>query len=381
MLKSNVMKRPGNSKNMNACIYFFMYNDAFLWNRMSTLSSWNASNEKISFEIFSTVPSANTTHLIVNRFTTANHFDYIKEFVNMNLEFLFDIDDNIWELPEWSLDPSNNHSIYINKIDYAIKNSKAVIVTSETLKKVILTRFPGKSVYIVRNVSPEHLRRGKGVFIANTDNFKMNKNNSEWFSKIISYISDRGLNVLVVGKNQTLYESGLNEFLIDRHGEVPYLNYLNLIREGYTVGLIPIDKNAYSDCKSDIKLYEMTSLGMTVVASQIEPYKQFRNKFPQAPVILVENEYSEWKQALDSIISNCDAAELETGKIINQIKYICREEQFTSWKHILNENTIKLSSESSLKLRRFFLKKRLLGIIIQSKYFLKKITKIFTGNI
>jgi hypothetical protein len=169
-----------------------------------------------------------------------------------------------------------------------------------------------------------------GFLIANTDSFKMNEEDSSWFAEIVNSISAAGWPVQFLGKNENLLKL-LMPFSYSVRDEMSYDEYLKLL-PSFRFGLVPVAQSDYSDAKSPIKLIEFLGAGMTVLASDIRPYRMFRSEYPETKLRLLENKKEHWHSAIQSLLAAHPVAK-ETKEVTALLKR-SRERQLEGWKAV-----------------------------------------------
>ena len=84
------------------------------------------------------------------------------------------------------------------------------------------------------------------------------------------------------------------------HPMVPFDDYPRRLAElGLDIALVPLAEHPFNCCKSALKLFELGALGIAVVASDIQPYRD-------APVHRVCGDVDEWLDVLDDLVAQPD---------------------------------------------------------------------------
>ncbi len=64
------------------------------------------------------------------------------------------------------------------------------------------------------------------------------------------------------------------------------------------LALVPLQINQFNECKSNLRLLEIGTCGVPIIATDIEPYRC------GLPVMLVENRFKDWMNAVQAYIND-----------------------------------------------------------------------------
>jgi glycosyltransferase involved in cell wall biosynthesis len=81
---------------------------------------------------------------------------------------------------------------------------------------------------------------------------------------------------------------------------------------GWDLAIAPVINNAFGNAKSDLKIKEYAAMGIPVVASDVQPYRDAVKN--GAPIRLADN-YQEWYEGLMSLIGDKTARELRSREM------------------------------------------------------------------
>jgi len=349
-------------------LYFLFFDYAFFWDRASTIYQYAKAGAsdfvvKTLFDIHTRTPDSFIP--VLNRHHDTIFFKILRFlFRQFSIPYIADIDDNVWELPDFSSDEAKQDS---NFIDSLLSNAALITTTNEAMKQVLAKRFPQKPIFIITNALPAIYAKSPSLVIANTDSFKMDLDKLAWFSKILEEVFNRGVNIQLIGSNQNLvkYFFDNNDHCFHYYNIIPELKfstYLKLLAaHQFNIGLIPVDNSPYADCKSDIKVQELMTCCDTVIASDIQPYQQIKNNNSALNLQIVENTEPAWREAVFNVVHTL---EVKDNVELNKMLMSARNQQFNDWLLLLNElSKIKIPANT-----------RLVGLFIE---FYLRVTNVF----
>ena len=312
--------------------YFPVRDRAFHWVRNSSLYSPAARQRQITVRAMFRQEEIGTSVPVFDRFETGFYFRKLHTLcLTAGVPYLVDLDDLIWELPEFS----TSHRIppkYLLAFPEALMSEAAAItVSTPDLKAHVERRFPGKPVFLVENCLPAWVAPRSGVLIANIDAFKMGDGEIGWFIDLLRLIFQHGLSVQLLGENQNLLDR-CSDIVVHSLPTMDYDSYLRkLAIAHFRLGLIPVEHSSYADCKSAIKAIEFLSQRMPTIASDIAPYRRFAGLHSMSDFHVVPNTFETWKQAVEAVISRIPEQELQRGKEVNAMHKATRDTQFQQW--------------------------------------------------
>ena len=316
--------------------FFAAFESAFYWVRANSLESELARSRGLHAEaLFRERPSKDVSILVLNRFGFSNYFRLLhKLVVQFKVPYLVDVDDLYWELPKFSVDWAADDLQYRQFVDRLLAGALAITTSTVELKDALTGRFPGKPIFVVENCVPAWVVSGPSVIIANSDAFKMDRENCAWFADLMRELFAAGFAIQLIGGNRSLEEQA-PEVYFHSLPSLSYRDYLKcLVQQPLAIGLIPVDRSSYADCKSAIKVMELLAARIPVIASNIAPYHRFKSEYPNLNLQVVENDPAAWREAVAQTVSGVSAELLDEGKAVNQILLETRLRQLVGWEAV-----------------------------------------------
>jgi len=316
--------------------YFPVKDGAFHWVRNSSLYSPAARQRKITVRTMFRHEEIGGGIPVFNRFEMGFYFRKLQSLcLSAGAPYLVDLDDLIWELPEFSHQFHFSPKYLLEFPESLISGAAALTVSTHELKEHVEHRYPGKPVFLVENCLPAWVAPRHGALIANTDAFKMGDENIRWFSDLLRLIFEHGLSIQLLGDNQNLLDQCTD--IVVHSMEVYGRSYLlALAQSNYRLGLIPVEHSSYADCKSAIKALDFVSQRIPTVASDIAPYRRFAGRHGISDFQVVPNTFEAWKQAVETVILQIPERERQKGKEINAMLQTTRDTQFQQWLAVID---------------------------------------------
>jgi len=326
-----------NEKSGGIDFYFPVKELVFHWVRNSSLYSPAARQRQITVRTMFRQEELGVGIPVFDRFETGFYFRKLRSLcLSAGVPYLFDLDDLIWELPEFSTQFHFPRKYILEFPELLMAGAAAITVSTPELKEQVEHRFPGKPVFLVENCLPAWIASRSGVLIANIDAFKMGDNQIDWFIDLLRLIFQHGLSIQLLGQNENLLDR-CSDIVVHSLPVMDYGSYLrNLAIAHYRLGLIPVEHSSYSDCKSAIKAIEFVSQRMPTVASDIPPYRRFAGLHGMSDFHVVPNTFDAWKQAVEAIILQIPEQERQRGKEINAMLKTTRDTQFQQWLAVID---------------------------------------------
>jgi hypothetical protein len=311
--------------------YFPLQDRMYHWVRSSSLYSPAARQRQITVRTMFRQEEIGAGVPVFDRFETGFYFRKLRSLcLSAAVPYLIDLDDLIWELPEFSISSRIPPKYLLEFPESLISGAAAITLSTHELKEHVEHRYPGKPVFLVENCLPAWVAPRHGALIANTDAFKMGDENIRWFSDLLRLIFEHGLSIQLLGDNQNLLDQCTD--IVVHSMEVYGRSYLlALAQSNYRLGLIPVEHSSYADCKSAIKALDFVSQRIPTVASDIAPYRRFAGLHGISDFQVVPNTFEAWKQAVETVILQIPERERQTGKEINAMLKATRDTQFQQW--------------------------------------------------
>lgn len=237
-------------------------------------------------------------------------FESIRKY---NIPFIYDLDDDLLEIPYSEHPESKFYSIYTDLIKALIINAKTVTVSTEVLKRK-LDKFR-IDVSVVKNYLSSQLWGATTLDPFSTNNkfnvLYMGTNThhndfglvKEAFKNLKKNHKDIVLNI--IGITDCRKTEGVINFIeIPPKAKDSYPLFVSWLKSlgKFDLAIAPLIENTFNSSKSDIKYIEYTALGMAVIASDVEPFKSsIQNRING---ILVKNETKYWINEIVDCYSN-----------------------------------------------------------------------------
>ena len=312
--------------------YFLVKDSAFHWVRNSSLYSPAARQRKIAVRAMFREEELRVGIPVFQRPETGFYFRKLQSLcLSAGVPYLVDLDDLIWELPEFSMSYWIPPKYLLAFPESLMSGAAAITVSTPELKEQVALRFPSKPVFLIENCLPAWIAPRSGALIANTDAFKMGDSQIGWFIDLLRLIFQHGLSIQLLGHNHNLLDR-CSDIVVHSLPVMDYDSYLrNLAIAHFRLGLIPVEHSSYADCKSAIKAIEFTSQRMPTVASDIVPYRRFAGLHGMSDFQVVPNTFEAWKQAVEAVILQIPEQERQKGKEINAMLKATRDTQLQQW--------------------------------------------------
>lgn len=317
-------------------LYFIMFDSPFFWVRAGALQNPAASPSGIRADaIFQTYRVAPGSIPVFNRFSRSKMFSALLSACKIwKIPYIFDIDDLFWKLPQTSCDEASSQINYTDSLRELIKDARVITTTNQILADEIRQEFGCNDVAVIPNASLSGYELSGGAVIANTDNFKLDRNDTEWFREGLHSLAESGVPVHILGENPALFKEP-RDLVFRTAPRVGYGEYLRgLTAARHRFGIIPVTRNQYSDCKSAIKALEFLSAGMRVYASDVGPYRELAKNHPHSNLVLVPNSQSDWCAAFKEMISLIPSEERSTLQETLKIETATRTAQVQGWVNV-----------------------------------------------
>lgn len=271
--------------------------------------------------------------LIVHREISIHTLEIIKETRKIGTPVIYDIDDLLTNLPDWSQGRINQAEITL--IEHVISTANIVTCTSKHLQSE-LNKF-SDNVKIVPNViiqknsnlesTQKHYSNECTLILASSDTVIV-----DFIINPLKQLCEEFPNLKIVAIGQISYglkaiSSQLTEYKYCQPDE--FSNILNSIKNG--IGLIPLDNSLFSSCKSSIKYFHYTSCGIVTIASNVKPYSDDIRNGENG--ILVNNTTECWLNATKKLIDDSKLRQLMLIKAIRMWQNNgSRETAIRAWK-------------------------------------------------
>lgn len=287
---------------------------------------------------------------VVQRCCTAPQFDFIKTCAQLEMKIVYDLDDNVWSLPEYN--PA--HELlqkYKEGFKACIRIVDAVTVSTKTLAKEVK-----KHVKDLTNP-----RTGKQVPIFVTEN----RIDERLFTE--PYIDTKRLIVGWAGSSSHVGDLKLIEDVILRvaaaHPKVmfefrgcnppesmkevsnirhqywtPVAEYgMRMPRWAWSIAMAPVTDHEFNGSKSCIKQIEAAYCKIPCLASWVQPYDEFCSWDPELKWLLCAGP-SSWERKLTELINDPARREYLGQRMYNvMVEHYSFRQTHLQWKQVFDE--------------------------------------------
>jgi len=269
--------------------------------------------EYINSAWFFNIEHAKTADLIIiqRHFPAPFTAEAIKKLLKLNIPIIYETDDLFVDIPR-------NHTSHKNLkkcrpyIKWVIKSADQ-IVTSTDILKTSLCKHTTKPIHVLKNtidfklfLSPPKMKSDYfNILIAGTSTHQ-----SDWDiikAPLLEILKKHQGKVRAIffGHLPPAFENNPAVDLIDFQGD--YKQYANTLKSlSIQAALVPLDKTAFNDCKSNIKWLEYSAAGIPGIYSNSTPYNSCIVNGKTG--LLAENTKTAWLQAIESLINNPEYA-------------------------------------------------------------------------
>lgn len=220
------------------------------------------------------------------------HFRSIMKRAN-NIRIIVDVDDH------WTLNKDNfNYELWKKEVGNMIKRTlqiaDVVWTPSEILAKYVKRLSPRAEVVIVPNaIDPD------------AEQWKHKKTKSKELRFGYTGAGAHNDDVDEIGYDfggKTLYCTNVEKYVkkLNASHPVPWTTMFDYgeVYKNIDVLLVPLKKNTFNECKSDLKLVEAAFTGTAVIASNVSPYKDFIVSGYNGILCSTPDE---WKEAIETM--------------------------------------------------------------------------------
>jgi len=255
---------------------------------------------------------------ITNR-TWSSYYDinsaiaFIKMIRSGNKKFIYEIDDNLLDIP--NIPQSRKAIIY-----YFIKNADVVITSTPLLKKRIDNL--SKNVIVIPNYLDSRLIKKRcGVFKENEKitigymgtfthqrDFQMIK--LPLMRVLQKYKENVRLEVLGAIEDESTLKSFPNTKVLEFSEAMDYFTFWDWMNENcyWDIGIAPLKYCEFTRCKSDVKYLDYSALGIAGIYSKHPSYSDTIVDMENG--LLIENTCDVWEVALEKLIIDTELRNL-----------------------------------------------------------------------
>lgn len=220
---------------------------------------------------------------------------------------VYELDDLIWNAPRWSPHFGSLPGDVKERIKQMLRHVDRITVTTEPLAEEMRTIAKGKEIVVVPNFLPPFWRNLKLTEDPTKTKFRIG-----WAGAIAHARDLAILNPLIeklAGEVEWVFFGNRPEGLAE-HPDVRFVEATSKIQDypaklstmDFDLAVVPLELSKFNRCKSNIKVLELGMLGIPVIATDIEPYRDIKN------ITLVKNQLDQWEAAIRFSIDNPDVA-------------------------------------------------------------------------
>ncbi|MBO4632766.1 MAG: glycosyltransferase [Lentisphaeria bacterium] len=250
-------------------------------------------------------------------------YEEYQEAQRLGLKIGFDVDDLIFDLEEYSRNPNlkalpepQQKSLLEGALMYqtALKNADFTIASTEKLRQFMKKYCPGPSYCVPNAVMDDPsesnaacarfpLGREEEIIIGYGSGTSTHDRDFDLCSgallRILKEYPQTSLTIHGMLKLPKSF-SAIEEKRIHRVEFIPFSEYSQAIQR-FDINLIPLERNCFNDCKSNIKYLEASKAGIPSIAS---PCAEFRKVIvPGENGFLAENP-EQWYEALKQLVES-----------------------------------------------------------------------------
>ncbi len=246
-----------------------------------------------------TINNITPYRVILQRQLTQQQLISLTRYKNEKLEILLDIDDLLWNLPDSNPVKNQFNDKTLTTLKQILYLVDKIIVSTVPLYDEI-QKFVGRNSEILPNMISKNFFKNPQK--RTNEKLRVIWAGSHTHKEDLFQIED------VVIKTKNLFEWIFMGYIPDRLKSFvkqvqpvkvnEYLTKLSLLNSD--VALIPLAKNDFNICKSNLKLIEFSALGVPCITSEIYPYKDN----PAIKIPITKNNTDMWIDSLKNYDKN-----------------------------------------------------------------------------
>lgn len=305
--------------------------------------------------------------VVVQRLVSKHNKDALQTFRKMGMKIVYDLDDDVWNLPAYN---PGRVAFTAMREGFADCASMADVLTVSTrgLRSAAKSHMDiGKEIFIVPNAidlnlfKKKNVSKSDGLTIIGWGGSNTHSIDTKYAFAAICNILDEFPNARmeIVGaqaedeieesyldnNNRLVKRKKLVLSAIAKHKQtrfrpwVPISEYANRLASwSWDIALAPLEDNRFNRSKSNIKVLEAAAMQIPCLASDVQCYREFFELGDKELTWLLCRNDSDWKTKLRELISN---PELRTSLGLKM--YAVAEKWFNIvntkeiWKHVFRE--------------------------------------------
>lgn len=270
--------------------------------------------------------------LVIQRPGEPSMLNLVEEANASGVKTIFEIDDNIWDLPTWNASYPFWTPIRQQYCREVLKAAKLAVVSTDYLADVVRETNP--NVVVVPNAIfdssvidlPIHVKSDSNEILVGWIGSSFHMKDTKIFKSLIPKVLDKHSNVrfLMMGEQPPRELSAY----FHRITALPFVEpiYYHQILNSYTIdiGLAPLVDCEFNKSKSSVKMLEYLYTKTFPICSDIEPYKKLNSECGDMfPLIPTSDDYpgseDDWMDAISHTIEHIEEAK---NKVVKGREYI-----------------------------------------------------------
>ncbi|MFN9749393.1 MAG: glycosyltransferase [Burkholderiales bacterium] len=241
---------------------------------------------------------------ILQRCTNSKSLKLCRRIKSCNKFFIFEIDDLLPKVPSFlmlgKLKPPLEFASVVELCDIvSTTNNRLGLKITEGKKRFFISenyRFP----YFFQKAKHDEMSNIKAsIIIAASDSILIDFIIPSLFLLLKEY--GDGIKIITIGHTSKAVNSA--GIISISHPILPHSDFMSLVsRLENPIGLLPLDDSEFSSCKSPIKYFDYSSIGVPSVASDHPPYNEVIDNGVTG--FLVKNTAQDWFEKVQALIEN-----------------------------------------------------------------------------
>ena len=225
------------------------------------------------------------SYVTFQRSATPQQLGMIKHFKasNPGKRVIYEIDDNLLSIPEWNF-ASKFYTANIKSIEEIMRTVDGIVCSTEELAR-FLSKYNG-NISVSPNCLPKFIwgeptpkqpsdkkEKVRIMYAGSHNHFEQNGDRGDFDKTLIDYVKK------TIDEYQWIFVGGMPHSLkgddrIENYFWRPVIEYPGFLKSlRPDIFLAPLDRNYFNECKSNIKALEAAALGVPLIATNIEPYR------------------------------------------------------------------------------------------------------------
>jgi hypothetical protein len=269
------------------------------------------------------------THIWCQRNVSTAQFAFLK--ANVQAPILYDMDDLLTSIPDFV---ASSRRSMMNRIGWCLQHARAVSVATDRLKTCLQDDVPAADgkIIVLRNgcehvSSPERRAGAKQIVWTSSDVPFFLRENPQFAAGLANLINRHGFEAILIGRfDDSLRRSFARPRHIGHLDFASYRQYLRTLAGGIAIAPLPTQlppaAQRYFDAKSDIKLVDYLSSGLTPVVSRAASFTTSELFLPQ----LAAASADEMLQRIEACITAPDTAAQQIDAAIHRTGLLAKRQ-------------------------------------------------------